>query len=471
MPLIAEFERLFANTVLEREFCDEETVAHAQEIQAAAQAEGKEESLQEILVELKALTPAQAQRLARDIMSRLDVVPQIPGYDSLKKIGTSGIAVMYAAHQQSVDRKVILKVMPTDDMEDSPMLKRFNQEARLRAQLNHKNIVGSIDFGTAPGCCFMVLVYIHDGVFLDDFALGADGGFLPPKTAARWMGDVAEGLRQVDKQGLVHGNVCPGNVLVAPNGGAWLTGFDFIAEIGTRKPIVGGAQARFAPPDRPRAPVRSTDMYALGCTLFMLLTRRDPLSFPRDKAPVATFVRRGADAGLAAIAYTLMQPAPADRYRDYDALIEDLRAVAAGKQPRHALPLPTMTQALAARVPDWPRPLPLRALLYLAAAGAGLAAAWGVFCGMYGNPAAKRHLPGELTARKHWQAKPDWHDRGDAAAELWLRASARRNTPEQRQRMLSELAQKYPDTPHGRAVVFYKLLGAPAAAPAKPAGK
>lgn len=467
MPLIPEFERLFANTVLEREFCDEETVAHAQEIQAAAQAEGQEESLQAILVDMKALTPAQAQRLARDISSRLDVVPQIKGYDSLKKIGTSGMAVMYTAHQQSVDRKVILKVLPTDDMEDSAMLKRFNQEARLRAQLNHKNIVGSIDFGTAPGCCFMVLVYIHDGVFLDDFALRRDSEFLPPKAIARWVGDVAEGLRQVDKQGMVHGNVCPENVLVAPHGGAWLTGFDFVAEIGTRKPIVGGAQARFAAPDRPRAPVRSTDMFALGCTLFMLLTKLDPHGFPRGKVPVATNARRGADPGLAAIAYTLMQPAPADRYRDYDALIEDLRAIAAGHPPRHALPLPTLAQAIAAHVPDWPRARPLRALLYLAAAGAGAAAAWGVFCGVYGNPSARPRLPEELTARKHWQEKPDWHDKGDAAADLWLRAFARRNTPAQRQRMLAELAKKFPDTAHGRAVVFFKLLDAPAS----PAGK
>lgn len=464
MPLNPDFERIFAEETAARGLCDQETIDQALRIQQEGVELHEERCICDILMELEAITSRQAKMIADAIWKNLDIAPEVEGYDGLEKIHNQGAAILYLAHQQSVDRQVVLKVVSLKAMSDPAAQQRFNEEAQLRARLNHRNIVGSIDFGKNDVCYYSVLVNIHNGRYLYELVCPGGGKSLSlptPNALAHYMAGITDALHHIEKQGMAHGNVSPENIIVIPNGDAYLTGFDYVTKLGNELPVIPDSTVRFPAPENAAKPSARTEMYALGCTLFMALTGLNPLKAPPGTTPSALDFRKKAHPGLAAIAYTLMQPDPAKRYNNYDELREDFDAVAGGKKPARALPLPSLSQNIADKLPDWPASPLARILLYLGGAAAGVATAAGIFLIVHGFPPPPPTVPAEFAQRAHWRdTAPAELKTMSEPLKLWQALNDPRLKPDERKLSALRLTRKYPDSAYAKAAVHLGLAKA-----------
>jgi WD40 repeat protein len=214
-------------------------------------------------------------------------------YQLLDKLGAGGMGVVYRARDERLDRTVAVKSLPPSRLPDDGAVRRFQREARVLARLSHPNIVAVHDVGEDRGRQFLVMEYV-EGVTLA--ALIKDKGRLPVAEAAEYARQAALGLAHAHAQGMVHRDIKPANLMVTRAGDVkildlGLAGFlqDQIApgEL-TRENAALGTPDYMAPEQfrDAHATDARADIYALGCTLFQMLTGQVP--FPgssfREKA-------------------------------------------------------------------------------------------------------------------------------------------------------------------------------------------
>ncbi|MGH7377764.1 MAG: serine/threonine-protein kinase, partial [Candidatus Methylomirabilales bacterium] len=156
---------------------------------------------------------------------------RLGGYRLVREIGRGGMGVVFEAVQESLGRRVALKVLPGNFALDPRRLERFHREARAAARVHHPSIVSVYEVGEAQGTHFYAMEYIQ-GSSLDRLIASAcerkqNGGAGAPSTAwdpayiARAIeatANLAEGLHQAHTLGLVHRDVKPSNILVEPGG-------------------------------------------------------------------------------------------------------------------------------------------------------------------------------------------------------------------------------------------------------------
>ena len=132
-------------------------------------------------------------------------------YELHRRLGRGGMAEVFLARDQLLDRPVAVKVLFPEFATDPAFVERFRREATAAANLNHPNIVGVYDWGEADGTYFIVMEYV-DGRTLSEI-LRAEGP-LHPDRVADVGADVAAALGFAHRNGVVHRDVKPGNVLV-----------------------------------------------------------------------------------------------------------------------------------------------------------------------------------------------------------------------------------------------------------------
>src|SRR5688500_18754438 len=132
-----------------------------------------------------------------------------------RKIARGGMADVYLARDQLLDRPVAVKVLFAEFATDPAFVARFRREAQAAANLNHPNIVGVYDWGEQGGTYFIVMEFV-EGRSLAEI-LRTEGP-LHPDRAADIAIDVAAALGFAHRNGVVHRDVKPGNVLISPNG-------------------------------------------------------------------------------------------------------------------------------------------------------------------------------------------------------------------------------------------------------------
>src|SRR4051795_7947794 len=162
------------------------------------------------------LTLWQAQQLLAGKSSGF----KINRYTLIDMIGQGGMGRVYLARDTRLNRRVALKILSHERMNNPRAIARFQREARVGAQLQHENLVRIYDEGEANGRCYLVMEYI-EGKNIG--ALIAEGGPIPPPTAARLTRQVALGLEHAQQKGLIHRDVNPYNILVTREGTAKLT--------------------------------------------------------------------------------------------------------------------------------------------------------------------------------------------------------------------------------------------------------
>jgi serine/threonine-protein kinase len=207
-------------------------------------------------------------------------------YEIQRELAQGGMAEVYLAHDQLLDRPVALKALFPEYAREPSFVERFRREAQSAANLNHPNIVAIYDWGQEAGTYFIVMEYV-EGRSLREL-IRAEGP-LDAFQAAEITAEIASALGFAHRTGVVHRDVKPGNVLITQTGIVKVTDFG-IARAGTSDGLtqtgsVMGTATYFSPEQAQGLPVDGrSDVYSLGVVLYEMITGVAPFT---GDSPVA----------------------------------------------------------------------------------------------------------------------------------------------------------------------------------------
>jgi hypothetical protein len=211
---------------------------------------------------------------------------EFAGYRVERRLARGGMGILYLAVEPGLDRRVALKLIAPEAAVDEVFAKRFAEESRIAASIEHPNVVPIYAAGEQGGVPFIAMRYVAGadlGVRL------AHEGRLGPARAAGLIAQVGNGLDAIHAAGLVHRDVKPANVLLSGEDGAehaYITDFGVARNVATQSGLTQtgrfvGTLDYVAPEQISGGAVDArVDVYALGCLLFKLLTGQVP--FPRE---------------------------------------------------------------------------------------------------------------------------------------------------------------------------------------------
>jgi serine/threonine protein kinase len=200
----------------------------------------------------------------------------IGNYELVDKIAEGGMGTVYRGRNLSTAEIVAVKVVPPHLLNNPVVIKRFEQEYNVARQINHPNIVKALDFGQEGNSRFLVMEFV-DGESLGQ-KIERDGR-MEEAIAIKIVTQVAQGLQKAHKQGLIHRDVKPDNILMTLDGQAKLTDLGLVKELEADLNLTrtgrGLGTPHFMAPEQFRnakkADVRC-DIYSLGATLYMMVT-------------------------------------------------------------------------------------------------------------------------------------------------------------------------------------------------------
>ena len=189
-------------------------------------------------------------------------------YKIIRKLGQGGAAVVYLGSDRYIKRYVAIKLsQPTTDRAKE----RFFIEAQSAGRLNHPNIVTVYDANIYRDFCYLVLEYV-EGPTLKKFCMKKN--LLPPKRVVELISSACNALDYAHKQGVIHKDVKPSNIMVNSEGAAKITDFG-IAQITEKTAELGvfGTPSYMSPEQAEDREVGTqSDVFSLGCVLYELLT-------------------------------------------------------------------------------------------------------------------------------------------------------------------------------------------------------
>ncbi len=218
-------------------------------------------------------------------------------YEIIEKIGEGGMGVVYKARQPSLGRFVAVKVLHSHLKSESATIRRFQKEARAVGALKHQNVSGVLHFGVLDGSPYLVMDYI-DGQRLSDL--------IKTEQRLHWsqfkqiISQLCAGLSHAHNAGLVHRDLKPGNIMLEHERGtvcAKIVDFGIVkilreeegAEPLTQTGEIFGTPLYMSPEQcQGHAMDHRSDIYALGCVMFEMLTGAPPF---RGNSPISTVVK------------------------------------------------------------------------------------------------------------------------------------------------------------------------------------
>src|ERR1700761_7557299 len=259
------------------------------------------------------------------------------------------MAIVYCGTDLLLRRRVAIKVLRDQFSADDEFIKRFSYEAQAAARLSHPNVVNVYDFGH-EGDAYFIVMELVEGETLASILRGERR--IPESVAIDYATQIAAGLAFAHRQGLLHRDVKPANILVTGDDVVKLGDFGIaraVAEnaLGVTQPgMVMGSVAYVSPEQaQGRELDARSDLYSLGVVLYQMVTGRLPfngetpvavaLKHVSEPAPVLDPFRDGVSPALASIVAKLLQKNPADRFASATELGRALRE--AREQPSLSL--------------------------------------------------------------------------------------------------------------------------------------
>jgi beta-lactam-binding protein with PASTA domain len=278
--------------------------------------------------------------------------PQVLGerYEIGGVLGRGGMAEVHRGRDLRLGREVAVKVLRQDLARDPSFQVRFRREAQAAASLNHPAIVAVYDTGedrTSTGATpYIVMEYVEGDTLRD--VLRREG-VLPPERAMSLAADICGALDFSHRNGIVHRDVKPGNVMITPQGTVKVMDFgiaravsDSAATMTSTAAVIGTAQYLSPEQARGEGVDARSDVYSVGCLLYELVTGAPPFTGDSPVAVAYQHVREDprlpssinprVPAELDAILLKAMSKNPANRYQSAAEMRNDLMRALAGQR-------------------------------------------------------------------------------------------------------------------------------------------
>ena len=256
-------------------------------------------------------------------------------YEIVEILGEGGMAFVYKARDKQLQRDVAIKTLKPNYVNQEKFVDRFRREAQTAANLNHPNIVQIFDWGIEDEPYF-VMEYIEGNTLTSIISGNRTVGL----NDILYIGSqVANGLKEAHKHGLVHRDIKPGNIMITPDGKVKVTDFGIVSlqneesDI-TKTGAVLGTASYISPEQAQGKPVSfESDLYSLGTVLYELIAGKPPFT---GDSPIATATKHLTDKpeklsnyrkdipkALENAILKLLEKRPSDRFKS----AEDLRAL------------------------------------------------------------------------------------------------------------------------------------------------
>ena len=271
-------------------------------------------------------------------------MPKVAGYEIEKRLGAGGFGAVYLARQKGNGARVAIKVLFSKVAVSEDAREQFLREINLMKELRHHHIVALLDHGSA-GSAFYFVMELCEGGSVGDL-MARNGGKLPLAQASPIMMQALDGLAHAHRNGFVHRDLKPQNILLHGSTEGWTAK---IADFGLAKSF---QQAGFSgmtmtghyggtPYFMPREQVihfkhvkPTSDIWSMGATLYNMLTSQTPHDFPRGRDPIEIILRGGVvpirrrdrsiPKKVAEVIDRALLNSPSDRYQDAAELREAL---------------------------------------------------------------------------------------------------------------------------------------------------
>ncbi len=217
----------------------------------------------------------------------------IGAYDLVERIAEGGMGSVYRARHRESGQTVAIKILPPHLAKNPVLLKRFKKEYRAAQAIDHPNIVKALEFGHDGESPYLVME------FVEGESLGQRlqrQGRLSEQEAIRIIAQVAQGLHKAHRQGLVHRDVKPDNILLTPDGQVKITDMGLVKEMETdmdlTRPGRGLGTPHFMAPEQFRDAKNADarcDIYSLAATLYMMVTGELPF---KSGGPVDVWMKK-----------------------------------------------------------------------------------------------------------------------------------------------------------------------------------
>jgi len=265
------------------------------------------------------------------------------GCEIVAKVAQGGMGIVYKATQLNLGRTVAVKILSEDLAKDSSFVRRFLQEARAAAQLNHGNIVHVNDVGEYQGMYYFVMEFV-DGENLREVLKRERQ--LPVYRALEITEEVCEALGHAHQRGIIHRDIKPENIMITPEGGVKLADLGLAKRVDsegragiTHTGSILGTPYYMAPEqakDFSQVDGRS-DIYSLGVTLYRMIAGKVPFN---GRSPVEVMIkaidggkvpirelRDDVPAAVEEIVDRMMHPDPALRFQQIEEVKDVVRRV------------------------------------------------------------------------------------------------------------------------------------------------
>ena len=256
-------------------------------------------------------------------------------YESINRSGSGGMADVYKAMDEKLNRMVAVKVLKPEFREDKTFIAKFRTEAQAAAGLSHPNVVNVFDVGEDRGVYYIVMELV-EGITLKDYINRK--GKLSVKEATSIAIQVSMGLEAAHNRGIVHRDVKPQNIIISTDGKVKLSDFG-IAKATSSNTISSNVMGsvHYSSPEQVRGGYSDykSDIYSLGITLYEMVTGRVPFDGDTTVAIAIKHLQEEIEApskytpnlpfSLEQIILKCTQKSPDRRYKNMAELIDDLK--------------------------------------------------------------------------------------------------------------------------------------------------